>query len=104
MAITVNHDIAYPSSYGTLNNELGFVGKIENELQLFDVQIQIAKEKATGYYIEWNDQHIDISETGELSKWPSGYGDHAQRAFVELLGVRGLGGALPESGDWRHND
>ena len=101
MAITVNHDIAYPTSYGTLNNALGFVGKIE----LFDVQIQIAKERAEGYYIEWKGERIDISPSGELSKWPNGYGDQSQRALVELIHARGYRVEPPPSNiDWRHND
>lgn len=105
MSITVNHDIAYPTSYGTLNNALGFVGKIENELQLFDVQIQIAKERAEGYYIEWKGERIDISPSGELSKWPNGYGDQSQRALVELIHARGYRVEPPPSTvDWRHNE
>lgn len=104
MAITVNHDIAYPTSYGTLCNSHGPVGEIENELQLYDVQIQIAREKAEGYFIVWKGERIDIDCNGELSKWPNGFCDQSQHALVELLHVRGYGAEISLSDtDWRNN-
>ena len=102
MAITVNHDITLPSIWGTLNNALGFVGTIENELQLYDVQIQIAKEKAEGYYIEWKGHRIDLDKSGAPSCWPLGWLDQSQYAFGELRAVRT--GAEVIEHDWRHND
>lgn len=102
MAITVNHDITAQQNYGELHNALGFVGKIENELQLYDVQIQIAKEKASGYYILWKDQRINISTEGAMDNWPLGWCDQSQYAFSELRAVRC--GREVENYDWRHND
>lgn len=102
MAITVNHDITARRNFGALYNTDGFVGDIENELQLYDVQIQIAKEKATGYYILWKDQRINISSDGSIVNWPLGWCDQTQYAFVELLDVRG--GREVSVHDWRHND
>ena len=102
MAITVNHDITAQQDYGCLHNSLGFVGNIENELQLYDVQIQIAKEKATGYYILWKDQRINISPDGAMDNWPLGWCDQTQYAFGELRAVRT--GAEVIEHDWRHND
>lgn len=105
MAIKINHDIKLPSSYGTLNNEHGFVDNIENDLQLYDALIQIANEKAEGYFIEWNGQRLDIDSRGELASWPIGYADHNTRAILELLMVRGYAKDVPHSDiDWRHND
>ena len=41
MAIAINHDIKLPTSLGVLLDPIGItVGIIENELQLFDIQIQ----------------------------------------------------------------
>lgn len=102
MAITVNHDITAQQDYGTLHGALGLVGVIENELQLYDVQIQIAKEKATGYYLLWKNQRINISNDGELDNWPLGWCDQTQFAFSELRAVRA--GAEVIEHDWRHND
>lgn len=102
MAITVNHDITAQSDFGALHNEEGFVGNIENELQLYDVQIQIAKEKATGYYILWNGHRINISSAGEMDNWPLGWCDQTQFAFRELRAVRA--GCEVDDHDWRHND
>lgn len=68
MAIAINHDIKLPSSLGTLYSPSGEdLGIIENELQLNDLQIQICRENATGYYIIWKDQKIDIRPNGEFS-------------------------------------
>jgi predicted ATPase len=103
MAITVNHDITLPANWGTLNNALGFVGTIENELQFNDVQIQIAKEKAEGYYIEWKGHRIDLDSKGTPSCWPLGWLDQSQYAFSELRAVR-AGREVDDSYDWRHND
>ena len=102
MAITVNHDITAQEDYGTLHSAQGLVGIIENELQLYDVQIQIAKEKATGYYILWKDQRINISSDGSMDNWPLGWCDQAQYAFQELRAVRT--GREVIDHDWRHND
>lgn len=105
MAIAINHEIVFPTSYGTLNNEHGFIGNIENELQLYDALIQIANEKAEGYYIEWKGQRLDIDSRGELVNWPIGYADHITRALVDLFRARGYGNDIPSSTiDWRHND
>lgn len=102
MAITVNHDITAQEDFGVLHNDLGFVGNIENELQLYDVQIQIAKEKATGYYILWKGHRINISPDGSMDNWPLGWCDQTQYAFQELRAVRT--GREVQDHDWRHND
>lgn len=102
MAITVNHDITAQQDFGALHNSEGFVGKIENELQLYDVQIQIAKAKAAGYYILWKGHRINISPDGEMDNWPLGWCDQSQYAFKELHDVRS--GIEVDDYDWRHND
>lgn len=102
MAITVNHDITAQQNYGALHNELGFVGNIENELQLYDVQIQIAKEKATGYYIIWKGHRINISPKGSMDNWPTGWCDQTRYAYQELSDVREGREAVIRY-DWRHD-
>jgi hypothetical protein len=111
MAIAINHDIKLPSSLGTLYSPSGEdLGTIENELQLFDVQIQVCRESATGYYIIWNDEKIDIGPNGEFSSWPENWCDQSQGAFVELTKLRfsknNKVDPIPESTtrSWRQND
>ena len=111
MAISINHDIKLPSSLGTLYSPSGeALGTIENELQLNDIQIQICRENATGYYIIWNDEKIDISPNGEFSCWPENWCDQSQCAFVELTKLRfsknGKTNLLRKVAphNWRNND
>lgn len=89
MAISINHDIKLPSSLGTLYSPSGEdLGTIENELQLYDVQIQICREDVAGYYIIWKDQKISINPNGDFSAWPENWCDQSQGAYVELTNVR----------------
>lgn len=111
MAISINHNIKLPSSLGTLYSPSSEdLGTIENELQLFDIQIQICRENATGYYIIWKDQKIVIRPNGECSSWPNGWCDQSQGAFVELTKLRfvkeGKMDPIPDSAtrNWRNND
>ena len=111
MAISINHNIKLPSSLGTLYSPSSEdLGTIENELQLFDIQIQICRENATGYYIIWKDQKIVIRPNGECSSWPNGWCDQSQGAFVKLTKLRfvkeGKMDPIPDSAtrNWRNND
>jgi hypothetical protein len=111
MAIAINHDIKLPSSLGTLYSPSGeALGTIENELQLNDIQIQICRENATGYYIIWKDEKINISPNGEFSCFPENWCDQSQAAFVELTKLRfsknGKTNLLRKAAphNWRNND
>jgi hypothetical protein len=111
MAIAINHDIKLPTSLGVLLDPIGItVGIIENELQLFDIQIQICKEDVEGYHIFWRGYTINIDRNGNLSEWPENYCDQSQGAFVELhrlrLAKKGMKDPIPESAtrNWRNND
>jgi hypothetical protein len=111
MAIAINHDIKLPTSLGVLLDPTGVtVGTIENELQLFDIQIQICKEDVEGYHIAWRCHTINIDRNGNLSEWPENYCDQSQGAFVELhrlrLSKKGMKDPIPESAtrNWRNND
>lgn len=111
MSITVDHSIKLPSSLGILLDPTGVtVGVIENELQLYDIQIQICKEDAEGYHIAWRGYTISIDRNGNLSEWPENYCDHAQGAFAELTKLRfsksGKTDPIPDSAtsDWRHTE
>lgn len=108
MAIHIDPEIRRPASYGVLHAPDGSaVGEIENELQLYDVRIQIAKTDTAGYYIEWKDKRIEINRNGDIPKWPVGYMDQIRAAFVELLNIQRLKKTCdrPEIDmrvDWRH--
>lgn len=108
--VKINTDIEIPSSFGCLFSPDGkYIGEIKNEAQLYDVQIQIAKEHVSGYYIVWKDHTIKIDEMGSFSCWPKGYNDQVQSAFCELHSYRvSNDNKVPEvmklnaSKDWRH--
>lgn len=111
MAIAINHDIKLPTSLGVLLDPTGVtVGTIENELQLFDIQIQICKEDVEGYHIAWRGYTIKIDRNGNLSEWPENYCDQSQGAFVELTKLRfsksGERDPISDSAtrNWRNND
>lgn len=109
--IKIDHTIKEPSSLGFLYSPADeCLGEIENELQLYDVQIQICRENAAGYYIIWNNKKIDIIQNGELTSWPNNWCDQSQGAFVELQRARmtklGKESPIPHEADrsWRHSD
>lgn len=81
--ITIDHTIKEPSSLGFLYSPTDeCIGEIENELQLYDVQIQICTQNLDGYYIKWKDERLDIRNNGEISKWPENFCD---KLSVHLL-------------------
>ena len=105
MAITINHDIKLPSTCGMLIGPDGVaIGEIENELQLNDIQIQIAKEKVVGYSILWKENVIAIAADGSPDCWPDGWCDQSQYAFSELRKVRKGIEVHEEDTKWRFND
>lgn len=111
MSITVDHSIKLPSSLGILLDPTGVtVGVIENELQLYDIQIQICKEDVEGYHIAWRGYTISIDRNGNLSEWPVNFCDQAQGAFVELhrarMAKQGKESPIPHEADrsWRHSN
>jgi predicted ATPase len=68
------------TSIGILDND--------HELNKIQIQIQIAKESLTGYYIIWQDIKIPITAKGELTQWPKGMYNQSQRDFSELFNIR----------------
>jgi hypothetical protein len=109
--ITIDHTIKEPSSLGFLYSPTDeCLGEIENELQLYDVQIQICKQNLDGYYIVWHGHTINVDHDGNLSEWPENYCDQSQGAFVELHRIRlekkGMKDPIPDSAfrNWRHTE
>lgn len=107
--VTIDYTIENDNSFGCLFAPDGkYIGEIKNEFQLYDVQIQIVKEKVKGYYIVWKEHKLTFDEKGQLDKWPEGYYDRMQNAFAELHKER-MCDKTPEvlvnmsKNDWRHN-
>ncbi len=63
------------------------IGTIDSCLSLYDVRVQIMKEKAVGYYIEWQDMILYIDEDGKLDEWPKGFFDDYENLLDSLLGI-----------------
>lgn len=111
MSITIDHSIKLPSSLGVLLDPTGVtVGVIENELQLYDVQIQICKQDVEGYHISWRGHTIPIDRNGKLTEWPENFCDQTQGAYVELhrlcLAKKNMKDPIPDSAfrNWRHSE
>lgn len=112
MSITIDHSIKLPSSLGVLLDPTGVtIGVIENELQLYDVQIQICKQNVDGYHISWRGHTIQIDHDGNLDSWPENFCDQSQGAFVELhrlrLAKKSMKDPIPDSAlrnNWRHSE
>ena len=65
-----------------------YFDEITNEYELNDLRIQIAKEKAIGFQVEFEEDRIDILPDGTLSKWPNGFYDTATSQLAELFKVQ----------------
>ena len=64
------------------------VGLIKNEIELNDVRIQVAQEKAEGYYIMFEDKRINILPEGSCDKWPIGFFDKNLEQMSTLIRIR----------------
>lgn len=69
------------------NNFHTLIGTIDNLLQFDDVRIQIAREKANGYYVLLNDIKVSINEYGMINHWPVGLFDIQNGQLDELIGL-----------------
>jgi hypothetical protein len=104
--VAINYNIRVPMHYGMLYDPNGkFLGKLENELQLRDVCIQIAKAKVSGYYVMWNKNKIKITETGAFEDYPRNWCDRVASAVRELIHTTLEQSNLPDKDykevDWR---
>ena len=51
------------------------VGKCHNELEFNDLRLQIVRDHATGYYVEYDNNKWEILANGNLECWPEGLYD-----------------------------
>lgn len=56
-----------------------------NEYEFNDLRIQIAKQKAEGYYMMFNNQKIIINSDGRVKDWPVGFFDIIENQLAELF-------------------
>lgn len=63
------------------DSPLGFI----NEYEFNDIRVQIAQQKASGYYILFNNKKIIIEPTGRLHDWPNGMFDLQCKQFAEIF-------------------
>jgi predicted ATPase len=64
------------------------IATLNNDIEVNHIQVQIAKENVSGYYLMWKDIKISINKQGELDKWPAGMYDHMLKLFAELWEIR----------------
>jgi predicted ATPase len=56
-----------------------------NDFEFNDLRIQIAKEKAIGYYMIFNKRKICITQNGRCDGWPNGFYDTFENQLSELI-------------------
>lgn len=69
------------------NNKGILLGNI-NELELIHIRLQIAKNKISGYFLEFNKERIQILTTGKLEYWPNGLFDEHTELLAELFKIQ----------------
>lgn len=67
-----------------VRNDDGFSAKV-NMWELNDIRIQIKNEKATGFYVIFEDHKILINERGALSHWPKGFNDLLDDQLIQII-------------------
>jgi predicted ATPase len=61
-----------------------YIGLIKNEVEFNDIRIQVAREKAEGYYIVFEDKRVNILPDGDCDSWPKGFFDQEMKQ-LEIL-------------------
>lgn len=80
--IKVNNIVVPTAEAYSPNGEL--LGVL-NEYEFNELRIQIAKQKAEGYYMMFNNQKIIINSDGRVKDWPVGFFDIIENQLVELF-------------------
>lgn len=65
---------------------LGFL----NEPESNDLRCQIAEEKASGYYIMFKGERLNIEPDGKIKKWPDGLYDTNEKLLARLFKAQTL--------------
>ena len=75
-----------PAKLYSPNDKL--IGIIKNQLQLYDIQIQIASQRLEGYYIMFKGIKIEINRFGVHKEYPLGFFDIQDDQLMTLLKLR----------------
>ena len=70
--------------FNPLNQFLGFI----NELQLLDIQCQIAEKRLNGYYVMIKDLKCLIDNQGEIQNWDDKTFDRKYRMLLKLKQIQ----------------
>lgn len=81
MAKVKKYEIQTVEHFDPNGNSLGFLNEYEN----IDLRCQIAEEKASGYYLIFNDLKIDIEPDGKIINWANGLYDTLEILFARLF-------------------
>lgn len=69
-------------------DELIFLGNIENSNEFYDIRIQICEEKSDKYCILFKDNFYDITKNGRIINWPKGLFDMSNILCNTLINMR----------------
>lgn len=67
--------------YDNNDNCLGFLNQYESN----DLRGQIAEQKASGYYLIFNDEKIVIQPNGKILNWASGLYDNMEKGLARIF-------------------
>lgn len=79
--ITLNK-IPAPTAHIWFNDQ--YLGEV-NEYEFNDLRIQIVQEQATGYWVAFEGERLDIQPSGCLSRWPIGLFSIIEKQLGELV-------------------
>lgn len=60
-----------------------------SELIFNDIRLQIAEQNLEGYYIEFEDEKINILSNGKMERWPDGLFDISIIQLAKLISING---------------
>jgi hypothetical protein len=77
---------------------LGFL----NEFEFNDLRIQIMEKKASGYYMMFKNERIDLYLDGTVSNWAEGFYDIGENQLGKILNLRTSMHSTPKKGvNWQ---
>jgi len=80
----IQPNIIEPPERDVYNPDGEYLGSL-NIYEFNDLRLQIAKERAVGYYALFEDRRIEIRPNGTCDGWPNGFFDQYERQLRELI-------------------
>lgn len=69
---------------------LGFLNEQEN----LDLRAQIAEQRASGYYLKFNELEVGILPNGKIHDWPNGLYDTNEKLLARIFKAQRWEGKL----------